>query len=97
MAKVFCKQRFDFVRKTTMEKLKKNSQKKPEHGKKYVFLAKCIAISVLRQKYCNKNEENEQGKLNKLPITDYAKVKNKEQKQWQPHASHDSYTFQGFK
>ena len=39
MAVVFCKQRFDFVRKTTIEKLKKKFQK-PEHGKKYVFLAK---------------------------------------------------------
>ena len=29
---------------------------------------------------------------NKLLITDYAK-KNKEQKRWQPHANHDSYTF----
>ena len=36
-------------------------------------------------------------KLNKLLITDYAKVKNKEQKPWQPHANHDSYTFQTFK
>ena len=53
MAMVFCKQRFDFVRKTTMEKLKRKKQsKKPEHGKKYVFLAKCIEISVLREKYC---------------------------------------------
>ena len=39
MAVVFCKQRFDFVRKTTIEKLKKKFEK-PEHGKKYVFLAK---------------------------------------------------------
>ena len=45
MAMVFCKQRFDFVRKTTIEKLKKKIQK-PEHGKKYVFLAKCIEILV---------------------------------------------------
>ena len=36
-------------------------------------------------------------KLNKLLITDYAKVENKEQKRWQPHASHDSSTFQAFK
>ena len=39
MAVVFCKQRCDFVPKTTIEKLKKTFQK-PEHGKKYVFLAK---------------------------------------------------------
>ena len=30
----------------------------------------------------NKVEENEPEKLNKLLITDYAKVKNKEQKRW---------------
>ena len=51
MAMVFCKQRFDFVRKTTIEKLKKHS-KKPEHGKKYVFLAQCFENAVLREKYC---------------------------------------------
>ena len=45
----------------------------------------------------NKSEENEPEKLNKLLITGYAKVKNKEQEQWQPHASHDSYTFPAFK
>ena len=46
----------------------------------------------------NKMEENEPEKLkNKLLITDYAKVKNKEQKRWQPHASHDCLTFRGFK
>ena len=43
----------------------------------------------------NKIEENKPEKLNKLVlITDYAKVKNKEQKRWQPHASQNSYTFQ---
>ena len=52
MAMVFCKQRFDFVRKTTIEKLKKKKFHKPEHGKKYFFLAKCIEIVVLREKYC---------------------------------------------
>ena len=51
MAMVFCKQRFDFVRKTTIEKLKKTFQK-PEHSKKYVFLPKCIENAVLREKYC---------------------------------------------
>ena len=50
-AMVSCKQRFDFVRKTTIEKLKKHS-KKPEHGKKYVFLAQCFENAVLREKYC---------------------------------------------
>ena len=54
MAVVFSKQRFDFVRKTTTEKLKKIFQK-PDHGKKYVFLAKCIENAVLREKYCKQN------------------------------------------
>ena len=49
MAMVFCKQGFDFLRKTTTTKKK---IQKPEHGKKYVFLAKCIEIVVLREKYC---------------------------------------------
>ena len=53
---------------------------------------------MLREKNTvNKSEENEPEKLNKLLITDYAKVKNEKQKLWQPHASHDSYTFQAFK
>ena len=38
-----------------------------------------------------------QRNLKQLLKTDYAEVKNKEQKQWQIHASHDSYTFQAFK
>ena len=41
MVIVFSKQRFDFVRKTTIEKLQKIFQK-PEQSKKYDFLAKCI-------------------------------------------------------
>ena len=45
MALVFCKQRFDFVHKTTIKKVKRTFQK-PEHGKKYVFLAKCIENAV---------------------------------------------------
>ena len=46
-----------------------------------------------------KNEENEPGILkNKLLITDYAKVKKYiEQRRLQPHANHDSHTFQLFK
>ena len=43
---------------------------KPEHSKKYIFLAKCIENIV------NKIEENEPEKLKKkLLITDYSKVK----------------------
>ena len=54
MAMVFSKRRFDSVRKTTIEKLKKIFQK-PEHSKKYVFLAKCIEHAVLREKCCQQN------------------------------------------
>ena len=60
-------------------------------------------LNVLKMRYeekntVNKMEENEPEKLkNKLLITDYAKVKNKEQKRLQPHANHDSYTLQAFK
>ena len=45
---------FNFVSKTTIEKLKKIFQK-PEHSKKYVFLAKCIEKALLREKYCQQN------------------------------------------
>ena len=45
MVLVFCKQRFDFVHKTTIKKVKRTFQKS-EHGKKYVFLAKCIENAV---------------------------------------------------
>ena len=39
---------FNFVSKTAKEKLKKIFQK-PEHSKKYVFLAKCIENELLRE------------------------------------------------
>ena len=95
---VFSKPRFDFVRKTTIKKLKYiyiYIFQKPEHSKKYVFLSKCIEKN--QKNTVNKVEENEPEKLNNLLITDYAKVKNKEQKRWQPHASQNSYTFQALK
>ena len=44
----------NFVSKTTIEKLKKIFQK-PEHSKKYVFLAKCIENASLREKYCQQS------------------------------------------
>ena len=85
MAMVFSK-RFDFVRKTTIEKLKIYIySKNPNTVKSMSF-----CLNVLKKKNKNtvkKVEENEPEKLNKLLITDYAKVKNKEQKRWQPHAS----------
>ena len=56
MAMVFSKQRFDFVNKTTTEKLKT-----VKHSKKYVFLAKCIKKFGAKGKIqlVNKDEENE--------------------------------------
>ena len=45
---------FNFVSKTTIEKLKKIFQK-PEHSKKYVFLVKYIENALLREKYCQQN------------------------------------------
>ena len=68
IAMVFSKQRFDFVCKTTIEKLKKNIFQKPKHSKKYVFLSKCIEK---KKNTVNKVEKNEPEKLNKLLITDY--------------------------
>ena len=77
---------FNFVRKTTIEKLKKYS-KNPNTLKSAFFW-----LNV------NKIEENEPEKLkNTLLVTDQAKVKKKEQKWLQSHANHDSYTFQAFK
>ena len=55
MATIFRKRRFDFVRKATIEKLFKKIYLKPEHSKKYIFLAKCIANVVVREKYCQQN------------------------------------------
>ena len=72
MAMVFCKQRSEFVLKTTIETLKKKKTfQKPEHSKKYVVLAKCIQNAVLREKYCQQKRgkwaiETKQAAYNKL-------------------------------
>ena len=52
MTVVFSKQRYDFAYKT-IEQFK--NIPKPEHNKKYVFLAQCIEDVVLREKYCQQN------------------------------------------
>ena len=44
---IFCKQ-------NNNRKVKKIFQK-PEHSKKYVFLAKCIENALRREKYCQQN------------------------------------------
>ena len=88
---VFSKQRSDCVRKTTIEKLKKIYSKNPNTVKSTFF---CLNVLKKKKKTTvNKVYENEPEKLNKLLITNYAKVKNKEQKRLQPHASQNSYTF----
>ena len=43
-----------FCMQNNNRKVKKIFQK-PEHSKKYVFLAKCIENAVLREKYCQQN------------------------------------------
>ena len=71
MAMVFCKQRSEFVLKTTIEKLEKKTFQKPEHSKEYVVLAKCIENAVLREKFCQQKRrkwaiETKQAAYNKL-------------------------------
>ena len=46
---------FNFVRKTTIEKLKKYSKNPDTVKSTYVFLAKCIENATLREKYCQQN------------------------------------------
>ena len=54
MVMVFSRRRRDlFLQQNNNRKVKKNQ--KPEHSKKYVFLAKCIENALLREKYCQQN------------------------------------------
>ena len=46
---------FNFVSKTTIEKLKKYSKNPDTVKSTYVFLAKCIENATLREKYCQQN------------------------------------------
>ena len=45
---------FQQMTENNNRKVKKMFEK-PEHSKKYVFLAKCIENVVLREKYCQQN------------------------------------------
>ena len=66
---------FNFVSKTTIEKLKKYS-KNPNTVKSTSFWLNVLKMSYEEKNTVNKMEENEPEKLkNKLLITDYAKVK----------------------
>ena len=95
MAMVFSKQRFE----NNNRKVKNIYSKNPNTLKSTSFRLNVLKIRCKEKNtvLVNKIEENKPEKLNKLLITDYAEVKNKEQKRWRPHASHDSYTFQAFK
>ena len=66
---------FNFVSKTTIEKLKKYS-KNPNTVKSTSFWLNVLKMSYEEKNTVNKMGENEPEKLkNKLLITDYAKVK----------------------
>ena len=66
---------FNFVSKTTIEKLKKYS-KNPNTVKSTSFWLNVLKMRCSEKNTVNKIEENEPEKLeNKLLITDYAKVK----------------------
>ena len=54
LAMVFSKQRFDFVRKTTMEKLKKYPTN-PNTVKSTSLWLNFIENALLREKYCQQN------------------------------------------
>ena len=75
MAMVFSKRRFDFVRKTKIEKLKEYS-KTPNTVKSTSYWLNVLKMRCQEKNTVNKIEGNEPEKLkNKLLITDYAKVK----------------------
>ena len=71
LAMVFSKQRFDFVRKTTIEKLKKYPTN-PNTVKSTSFWLNVLKMRCEEKNNVNKIKENEPEKLNKLHITDYA-------------------------
>ena len=55
MAGVFSKQRFGFVRETTIEELIGFFFQKPKYSKEYVFLAECMGDVVQTEKHCQQN------------------------------------------
>ena len=56
MAMVFSRRRRDLILYAIQQQkgLKKKFEK-PEHSKKYVFLAKCIENALLTENYCHQN------------------------------------------
>ena len=55
MAMVFSRRRRDLILQQNNNRKVKKIFQKPEHSKKYVFLAKCIENALLREKYCQQN------------------------------------------
>ena len=55
MAMVFSRRRRDLILYAIQQWKVKKIFQKPEHSKKYVFLAKCIENALLREKYCQQN------------------------------------------
>ena len=55
MAMVFSRRRRDLILYAKQQWKVKKIFQKPEHSKKYVFLAKCIEKTVLREKNCQQN------------------------------------------
>ena len=55
MAMVFSRRRRDLILYAKQQWKVKKIFQKPEHSKKYVFLAKYIENALLREKYCQQN------------------------------------------
>ena len=72
----FSRRRRDLIYTQNNNRKVKKIFQKPEHSKKYVFLAKCIENTVLREKYCQQNRGKWARETKKqATYTDYAKVK----------------------
>ena len=56
MTMVFSRRRRDLILSAKHNRKVKKIFQKPEHSKKYVFLAKFIENALLREKYCQQNE-----------------------------------------
>ena len=72
----FSRRRLDLIYTQNNNRKVTKIFQKPEHSKKYVFLAKCIENTVLREKYCQQNRGKWARETKKqATYTDYAKVK----------------------
>ena len=72
----FSRRRLDLIYTQNNNRKVTKIFQKPEHSKKYVFLAKCIENTVLREQYCQQNRGKWARETKKqATYTDYAKVK----------------------